>query len=244
MSEQTEAPANAPGHVEYRLTYTAVIVPAVLTVAAWWGGWRSTGNVALTLLSAAVVLTVFTAIIAVRGRRILNPQDYYGGLALIGLALFAFWAASDLPGMRGFSFGPGTAPRLFAGVLLAFAIAVTAVGLFTEGSPLEHYAVRGPVLVTIAILSFAALIRPVGLICASFVVFLIASAGSKEVRFVEALIAAVGLTAFCVFLFVYALNLPFQLWPREFQAWVIAVGTAGVAIAALAGFTFYRAKVS
>jgi putative tricarboxylic transport membrane protein len=70
------------------------------------------------------------------------------------------------------------------------------------------------VLVTIAILLFATLIRPVGLIISSFLVFIVASAGAKDVRWIEALIAAVVLTAFCVFLFVYALGLPFQLWPR------------------------------
>jgi putative tricarboxylic transport membrane protein len=244
MSEQAQAPAAAPGRDQHRVTYTAMIVPGVLTVCAFWAGWRSTGNVALTLLAAGSVLAVFTAIIAWRGHRILNPQDYYGGLALIGLALFAFWAASDLPGMRGFSFGPGTAPRLFAGVLLAMAIAVTAIGLFMQGSPLEHYAVRGPVLVTIAILTFAAMIRPIGLIFASFITFVIASAGSKEVRWVEALIAAVVLTTFCVCLFVYALNLPFQLWPRELYAWAIGTLMAGLAIAALVAFTVYRTRVS
>ncbi len=35
-------------------------------------------------------------------------------MALILLALIAFVASNDLPGMRGFAFGPGTAPRLFA----------------------------------------------------------------------------------------------------------------------------------
>jgi putative tricarboxylic transport membrane protein len=94
------------------------------------------------------------------------------------------------------------------------AIAVTAIGLFLEGGELEKYAVRGPVLVTIAILTFSVTIRPAGLIIASFVTFMLASTGSKEMRLVESLIAAVALTAFCVFLFAYALNLPFQLWPR------------------------------
>jgi putative tricarboxylic transport membrane protein len=214
MAEEVTAPADAPARASHGNTYTAIIIPGVFAAFAIWAGWRATGNVALTLLSAGAALAVLTVVIAVRGQRVTNPQDYYGGLALIALALFAFWAASDLPGMRGFSFGPGTAPRLFAGVLLTFGIAVTAVGLFLEGSPLEHYAVRGPVMVTVAILVFAATIRPVGLIIASFVTFMIASVGSKETRWIEALIAAVVLTVFCVFLFVYALNLPFQLWPR------------------------------
>ena len=46
--------------------------------------------------------------------RVKNQQDFYGGMALILLSLIAFVASNDLPGMRGFAFGPGTAPRLFA----------------------------------------------------------------------------------------------------------------------------------
>src|SRR5215813_4054935 len=143
-----------------------------------------------------------------------NPQDFYGGLALVALALFAFWASGDLPGMRGFSFGPGTAPRLFAGVLLAFGVVITAMGFFGEGKPLERYAVRGPFWITVSIFIFATTVRPLGLIIATFVSFVVAGAGSKETKWVENVIAAVVMTAFSVLLFVYLLALPFQLWPR------------------------------
>jgi putative tricarboxylic transport membrane protein len=212
MSEVSAS--QTPGRINTHLSVTAVIMPALIAAFAIFAGWRSTGNVSLALYASGAALVVLTAVIGLRGQRILNPQDYYGGLALVGLALFAFWASSDLPGMRGFSFGPGTAPRLFAGVLLGLAVIVTAVGLFVEGAELEHYAVRGPVMVTVAIIVFAAIIRPIGLVAASFLMFMIASVGSTETRWMEALIAAVALTIFCVFLFVYALNLPFQLWPR------------------------------
>jgi putative tricarboxylic transport membrane protein len=189
-------------------------MPAVVAAFALFGGWRSSGNVSLALYASGAALVVLTAVIGMRGERILNPQDYFGGIALIGLALFAFWASSDLPGMRGFSFGPGTAPRLFASVLLGLAVVITAIGLFVEGTELETYAIRGPIMVTIAIVTFAVVIRPIGLVAASFLTFMIASVGSRETRWIEALIAAIALTIFCVFLFVYALNLPFQLWPR------------------------------
>jgi putative tricarboxylic transport membrane protein len=36
----------------------------------------------------------------------------------MAIALFALWASSDLQGMHGFSFGAGTAPRMFAVLLL------------------------------------------------------------------------------------------------------------------------------
>ena len=148
------------------------------------------------------------------GFSIRNPRDFWGGLVLIALAIAAIWASRDLPGQRGFAFGPGTAPRLFAGVLAGLGAAIAVVGLITDGPPIEKYRVRGPVFVIVAILCFAGMIRPLGLVPATFLAFVISILGSTEMRWLESFIAAVVMTAFCVGLFVYLLNLPFQLWPR------------------------------
>ena len=85
------------------------------------------------------------------------------GLALVMLATLALIASADLPGQRGFAFGPGTAPRLFSFVLAALGAMVAVGGIFAEGPPIEKYKIRGPALVIIAILAFAAMIRPLGL---------------------------------------------------------------------------------
>jgi putative tricarboxylic transport membrane protein len=143
-----------------------------------------------------------------------SPRDFWGGLVLIAVAILAIWASRDLPGQRGFAFGPGTAPRLFAGLLVGLGALVALVGLLTDGPRIEKYKIRGPVLVIASILLFASMIRPLGLVVASYVTFIVAILGSKEMRVVESLLGAAVMTAFCVGLFVYLLNLPFQLWPR------------------------------
>jgi putative tricarboxylic transport membrane protein len=130
------------------------------------------------------------------------------------LATFALIASADLPGQRGFAFGPGTAPRLFCFVLAALGAAVAVGGVFAEGPQIEKYKIRGPTFVIVAILAFAAMIRPLGLVPATFLAFMISILGSTEMRWIESLIAAAAMTLFCVLLFVYLLNLPFQLWPR------------------------------
>ncbi len=147
-------------------------------------------------------------------KRIRNPQDFYGGLVLAAFALFAIWAGSDLPGMRGFAFGPGTAPRLFSGLLLITGLAIAVMGFITDGPPLEKYGVRGPILFIASVIFFAATIRPVGLVISSFVTLVIAAAATTEVKWIESVIWAAILTVFCVVLFVYGLKLPLQLWPR------------------------------
>ncbi len=73
-----------------------------------------------------------------------SPRDFWGGVGLMLLALFAIWACRDLPGMRGFAFGPGTAPRMFAYVLLGLGALVSLVGLLTDGEPTESFAFTGP----------------------------------------------------------------------------------------------------
>ena len=66
-----------------------------------------------------------------------NQQDFYGGMALILLSLIAFVASNDLPGMRGFAFGPGTAPRLFAFSLGVLSLIVVGDGPHHSGA-LRH----------------------------------------------------------------------------------------------------------
>ena len=156
-----------------------------------------------------LVVAAVTAFLPIRG-----PQDYFGGVAMIALALFAFYASSDLPGMRGFQFGPGTAPRLFAGLLLVLSLGVTLTGLFLPGAALERYYVRGPFFVTLSIIVFASVIRPLGLVITAFACFMIAALGSPAQRWGQTLIVGIAITAFCCFLFPYVLGLPFQMKPR------------------------------
>jgi len=147
-------------------------------------------------------------------RWIRGPQDFIGGLVLMAIAVLALWASSDLQGMNGFSFGAGTAPRMFGVLLLGLGIAVAAVGVFSEGPHLARYAWRGPLFISLAILCFAATIRPLGMVIAAFLSFMIAALGTPETRWREATIVGICLTAFCSLLFPYALGLPLQLWPR------------------------------
>jgi len=198
-----------------------------------------------------------------RGLKISNPREFYGGLALVLLGLLALWASRDLAGMHGISFGPGTAPRMFAVILIVIGVAIMAVGVLTEGPAVQRYEisaptlivlaymfaastrttlimivaalllvsgvilavvgmmgprkhlVRGPLFITLSIIVFAFCVRPLGLVPASYFAILAAAAATPEVRWIETLIWGAVLTAFCVLLFVYGINLPFQLWPTN-----------------------------
>src|SRR5260370_6957293 len=109
-----------------------------------------------------------------------GPQDFVGGIALMAIAVFALWASSDLQGMHGFSFVAGTAPRMFAVLLLGLGLAVMVVGLVSEGPHLATYAWRGPLFVSLSILSFAVTIRPLGLVLSPFPSFIFSALATPE----------------------------------------------------------------
>jgi putative tricarboxylic transport membrane protein len=151
------------------------------------------------------------------GSFIRGPREFWGGLVLIGVAMFALWASRDLPGMRGFAFGPGTAPRMFAIILALLGLLVSITGLTTKGPGIDRFYFRGPIFITLSVVLFAWMVRPLGLVIASYLSILAAAGATPEARLIETLIWGAALTAFCCFLFPIALNLPLQLWPNSWE---------------------------
>jgi hypothetical protein len=185
--------------------------PAALIGAASGDTKKASSDVLLALIYsypifAVAILTIFMTI--------RSAQDYVGGIALMALALFALWASSDLQGMRGFSFGAGTAPRMFGGLLVALGAAIALTGLLTDGPAMAHYSWRGPLFVMASIVFFALAIRPLGVVVSAFTSFLIAAMGTHETRWVETVIVGACLTAGCAILFPYVLGLPMPMFPR------------------------------
>lgn len=185
--------------------------PVALIGAASGDAKKASSEVLLALIYSypLFVVAILTLFMTIR-----SAQDYIGGIILMALALFALWASSDLQGMRGFSFGAGTAPRMFGGLLVALSAGIALTGLLTDGPAMAHYSWRGPLFVMVAILFFALAIRPLGLVVTAFASFMIAATGSHETRWLEAAIVGACLTLGCAILFPYVLGLPMPMFPR------------------------------
>jgi putative tricarboxylic transport membrane protein len=184
-------------------------VPSLISGAGTKTALSSDALLALIYSYPLLAIAVFTLFVKLRA-----PQDYFGGIILMAIALFALWASSDLQGMRGFSFGAGTAPRMFGVLLLALGAGVAVMGLLFDGPKLAVYAWRGPLFVSLAIVSFAITIRPLGLVVSAFASFMISALGTPETKWKETIIVGICLTIGCSLLFPYALGLPLQLFPR------------------------------
>ena len=196
-------------------THSTSLVPIIFglcAVVGWYFSPTAPGIGDIELASGIALIAVAVAISVFR-LPVGSRQDYFGGLGLIALSLFALWASRDLPGMRGFAFGPGTAPRMFAIMLGIVGLAVAVIGVLTKGPPVDRFGVRGPVFILASVFIFAACIRPLGLVVASYLSIVASAWATTEVRWLETLIWAGALTLFCALLFPWGLNLPLPMWP-------------------------------
>src|ERR1700754_1925537 len=162
-SSQGGGPSSgAPGHTNSFRGGVLVAVASLLLLLMTFSIASPTVPRVLTIAIGLLGVATAFGFVPVRA-----PQDYYGGIVLMMLAILALIASADLPGQRGFAFGPGTAPRLFAIMLFGLSLVVTIVGVTSTGPRIEPYKLRGPLWVLCAILVFAIVIRPVGLVVAS-----------------------------------------------------------------------------
>jgi hypothetical protein len=136
------------------------------------------------------------------------PRDLAAGAALVVLAAIALWSTSDLDAGRLRAMGPGMLPRTLAFVVLGAGVIFVVAAFVKDGEPLGRWSLRGPLLVTLSILAFAATIRTTGLLVAGPLVVMIGGAAAPDARPRELLVFAVLLTALCIGLFRYALGLP------------------------------------
>jgi putative tricarboxylic transport membrane protein len=138
-------------------------------------------------------------------------QDFFGGLAVIAVAGFAYWLARHLPAGTGGGMGPGTLPKGLALLLGALGFALLLNSFQSER--LAPWTIRGPLFVLGALVLFGLAVRPLGLVVAGPLAIAAAAFGSSEVRWRETLVYGLAMTAFCVGLFKFALGLPIPLAP-------------------------------
>jgi hypothetical protein len=137
------------------------------------------------------------------------------------LAGVLFAAVGILVGLMAFTYPVGTAARLGPGffpAILGWTLAAFGLVLIVRNArgwkfEMELQSLRAPALVTVGVLTFAALIRPGGLASATLGAVGFSCLASRESRLGETLLIYVGLTAFVYLVFVVGLGQPLPLLP-------------------------------
>ncbi|WP_210497005.1 tripartite tricarboxylate transporter TctB family protein [Microvirga antarctica] len=192
-----------------------------------------------------------------------SSQNVAGGIFLMAVAALALYLTRELPQGSLRSMGPAMLPDWLAYAVAACGLALLVSGLIKDGDAIEPSALRGPVVVVLAILAFAVTIRPfslgpvsipgLGMVVAGPLAIIIGGYATADVRFRPLVILALSLTPFCMLLFGDLLNLPIPVFPQSFanlfpaswsQKAILRATAAVLALAALVIFITGRHRSS
>lgn len=144
-------------------------------------------------------------------------QDAVAGWVFIGVALGFGLAAADYPLGSNAAPGPGRIP-------LGLCTALAVIGLMlllrsakaaTPALRVLPIALRPMACVLAAILLFALLLEPLGLLLTVPLVTACVSLADGRLRPLEWLLTAIGIALGCWLLFVWGLGLPLPVWPAQ-----------------------------
>jgi hypothetical protein len=147
-------------------------------------------------------------------RAILRSADFQSGVMFLALAALGLWLSSGLRLGTAMRMGPGYLPTLISSILLFLGLGTIAVALARPGSATERWYLRPLVGILASLLVFAFGIERLGLFVTTMLVLVVASLATRESRWIEVLLVAVGLAAFSTSLFIWTLGLPIPAWPQ------------------------------
>ncbi len=132
----------------------------------------------------------------------------FGGAFIILARRYAMGSAGQM--------GPAYFPTVLGGILVVLGLVIFGRGFLSHlkdaGVPRLHLRPLCIILASVAL--FALLLRPAGLVIATFALIVLSAAGGAEFRFKQVLLLYFALVAGSVALFYYGLGLPFNLWPE------------------------------
>ncbi|MEI7670689.1 MAG: tripartite tricarboxylate transporter TctB family protein [Deltaproteobacteria bacterium] len=144
--------------------------------------------------------------------RIRNGRDFYAGLFFFFVGMVTVLEARGYSVGTARNMGPGYFPILLGYLLLIVGGGTAVRGLWLKGEGIRISSIRPLLMVSGAVLSFAFLLKPVGLIAALIALVFISCLGSRGFRFRDMVILYFVLVAIATLLFVYTLGLPLPLF--------------------------------
>lgn len=137
-----------------------------------------------------------------------GKKDFYAGLMFMIFGAGFLWVAQDYPFGTARRMGAAFFPIILSLILIGFGAIISIRGLLSAGEPPRGFTLKGLFLVIVSTLLFAVLVRGAGLAAATFILVCVSAVASARFHWKPTLVSAVGLTIFCVAVFIYGLGLP------------------------------------
>lgn len=140
-----------------------------------------------------------------------NSKDFWAGLLYVFFGASAMLIARDYNMGTAFRMGPAYFPTILGAVLAVIGAISLIRSFLASGTPIGAFALKGLLLVILAVVVFAYLVRETGLVVALPLLVIISAFASVRFRLPAAILMALGLTIFCALVFVKALGIPLPI---------------------------------
>lgn len=137
-----------------------------------------------------------------------SSKDFYAGLLYVFFGASAFVVARDYNMGTAFRMGPAYFPTVLSVLLIVIGVASVIRAFIVPGTPVGRLALSGLLWVTASVVLFGFLVRGAGLAVALPVLVVSSATASAKFRWRPTLVMAVGITIFCVLVFLKGLGIP------------------------------------
>jgi hypothetical protein len=144
--------------------------------------------------------------------RVKSPQDFGAAVVFLLIGLAGLYFGRELDFGSSARMGPGYFPTLLSWLIILLGAIVGFRSLAVDGPPVERFYFRPMTFVMAAVLAFGIFIDRIGLALSTVIVTLFAAYARRNASLREALVLGVGLAAFVVAVFVYALGQALPPW--------------------------------
>jgi hypothetical protein len=141
-----------------------------------------------------------------------DNKNFLSGLFFIGVGGLGIFMAQDYPMGTALRMGPGYFPIVLSGMLILFGIYCLVQGLLKPEKLPGNWSPRALLILPLATVVFGVLMEHAGFIPALIALVFISAYASREFKFLEVLLMAIGLTIGSWALFIWGLGLPYPLF--------------------------------
>jgi hypothetical protein len=145
--------------------------------------------------------------------KIKSQEDFWAGLMFIGFGVLAVVVARNYPMGTAMRMGPGYFPTYLGAIMVVIGAILAGRAFKVEGAKIGPWGWRPLLWLSVAFASFGVLIESWGFVLALLALIIASSLAGRDTRPFELVILILVLITGAVALFVYGLELPYQLFP-------------------------------
>ena len=140
-----------------------------------------------------------------------NAKDFWTGFIYLFVGSGALIISRDYDMGTAVKMGPAYFPILLSVLLMIIGIISVLRSFFKSGSPIGVVAWKGLVLIVASTLLFGMIVRGAGLIIALPLLVIVSASASARFSWKTSLAEAVGITVFCIVIFLKGLGVPLPI---------------------------------